>query len=923
MMLNLERMVSMLSSKRFIMYTLIVISIIVFSSVNIIAENTSNLNKFEKVSENELLKLYINNDTTEIAVENKLSKKVWFSNPQNIDSMEKMARGRNKDALKSQLAIEFYNASDRLFLMDSYNDSILNGQYEISKIDDGIRIDYELGKKWDEDDYMPSIVSQEVFENEIMAKLSKSDSEFLQDQYHLISISELEEGQEHLAIFGVDTDKLFAGYDIKVLSENMSDKDRRILIQNYLKEIVDAKGYSGLGSVKHEDIKPLIAKSAYVLRSDILPWDTEAIINAFKKAGFTPVKIQEEHNNFNFTPPWANIENFKLAIEYILDEGDLVVRVPSDSIEYPQNVIDQTTGNRVTLPLTSVSILPYFEAADINQEGFMLVPDGSGALIHLNNKKTDIPPYKKQVYGRDFSVEAVEELAPYLEQKIHMPVYGLSQGDKGFMAIIEKGDSLAKINSEVAGMRDSYNKIYSSYEIIPKTQVTLGGDLDHLYINMYQSRNYNRDIVIRYKLLGKDQTSYSSMANLYQDYLVKKYSLKKLDSGSDIPFYLEIMGGINKTVPVMGIPRRRVMPLTTYQQAITMINQISEYNIDNLAVLYSGWSKGGIKHNFPNSISLEGNLGTRTDFSALKKLTEEKGIDFFPELSFLNVYKNTLLDGFNVLQDNAKFLNRKYAFIYDQFWIDTYQSDDDEQKFILKPSSLDGLTNDFLKDYQEYDINGLSLRYMGNQINSDFNADPDKLIDREQAKDIIINQLEKITKEKGHKLSLRGGNMYTLPYTSYIIDAPIYSGSDTIFDQGIPFYQMVLHGYINYSGRAINLAQKPVVHLLKLIEVGGVPYYRWSFEDASVVKQSEFDDQYSIYYKDFIEDAVSFYREANMILGGLQGQRIIVHERVAANVYRVVYENETSIIINYNQEAVQVNDLLINGLDYKVIKEEI
>ena len=168
--------------------------------------------------------------------------------------------------------------------------------------------------------------------------------------------------------------------------------------------------------------------------------------------------------------------------------------------------------------MTTIEVLPYFEAANIKKEGYIFVPDGSGALIYLNNNKTNLVPYKKQIYGIDFSTQAIRELQPFLNEQIHLPVYGIKQDDKGFLAIVEEGDAIGNINAEVAGMKDSYNKVYTSYEIIPKAMVDLAATdnlredttLHRLAINMYQTRNYKGDIKVRFKLLKGEETDYSA-----------------------------------------------------------------------------------------------------------------------------------------------------------------------------------------------------------------------------------------------------------------------------------------------------------------------------------------------------------------------------------------------------------------------------
>jgi len=56
---------------------------------------------------------------------------VWFSNPPGRDKQETLARGASKSRLSSQLVLTYYYANQQQ-QMDSFNDSVAYGQYEIS-----------------------------------------------------------------------------------------------------------------------------------------------------------------------------------------------------------------------------------------------------------------------------------------------------------------------------------------------------------------------------------------------------------------------------------------------------------------------------------------------------------------------------------------------------------------------------------------------------------------------------------------------------------------------------------------------------------------------------------------------------------------------------------------------------------------------
>lgn len=58
------------------------------------------------------------------------------------------------------------------------------------------------------------------------------------------------------------------------------------------------------------------------------------------------------------------------------------------------------------MQVTDFWLLPYFGAAGAGEQGYMLVPGGSGALIELNNGKTNLEPYETELlYGEDLLFE--------------------------------------------------------------------------------------------------------------------------------------------------------------------------------------------------------------------------------------------------------------------------------------------------------------------------------------------------------------------------------------------------------------------------------------------------------------------------------------------------------------------------------------
>ena len=71
-----------------------------------------------------------------------------------------------------------------------------------------------------------------------------------------------------------------------------------------------------------------------------------------------------------------------------------------------------------------------------------------------------------------------------------------------------------------------------------------------------------------------------------------------------------------------------------------------------------------------------------------------------------------------------------------------------------------------------------------------------------------------------------------------------------------------------------------------------------------------------------MKEAKKLYKEINPILKKINNKRIIKHEKLAEKVYKTTFENDISIIINYNIFPVTVNQNKIAAEDYYILKGE-
>ncbi|MBQ3484462.1 MAG: hypothetical protein IJA77_03020 [Clostridia bacterium] len=101
---------------------------------------------YQLVAQNDILKLYADPATGCVAVYDLRSGETVYSNPPLADK-DKGANKTNKAYLKSQLMVDYYNANLATGTYNSFADSVDLGNFKAETIPDGVRFTYELGEE--------------------------------------------------------------------------------------------------------------------------------------------------------------------------------------------------------------------------------------------------------------------------------------------------------------------------------------------------------------------------------------------------------------------------------------------------------------------------------------------------------------------------------------------------------------------------------------------------------------------------------------------------------------------------------------------------------------------------------------------------------------------------------------------------------
>ncbi|MBB3114634.1 hypothetical protein FHS18_006772 [Paenibacillus phyllosphaerae] len=790
-------------------------------------------------AETDALAMYFHEETSELAVVDKKSGKVWRSNPESRNEDAK-ASPVEKERLSSQVTVNYRDRIGTLNTFTNYAHSITNKQFKVETIEGGLRLTYTIGDMSLGIDALPKYISKQRMEEKVLSQLDDQTK--------------------------VTINRAYLPSDTK---------------PDVLERLDTAVG------------RPLVL---------------QRVLDAFAKAGYTEEDLAFDNEENGIGAGGEEKPNFVVVLEYRLDGDSLVVNVPAGQIT-------ESEGFKIR----NVELLNFFGAAGTDEQGYMLVPDGSGGLIHLNNGKSNAEVYAQRIYGDDYNDNSGRR--GQVAESARLPIFGLKSGDNAWFAQIEKGEAIANVTADIGGRQNSYNNIHASFALRGEDELELykGNEVDE--IQLLSEARYTGEIQVRYEFLHGTEASYAGMAKIYRERLAEEGHLTPIEAANEegLPFFVDVLGAIDKRKSFLGVPYKGLLPMTTVEQAGEIADALDAEGISNVQMRYLGWFNGGMKHSVPAGVDMEGKLGNKSELGLLAEKLEAAGGRLYPDTAMQHVLSDSY--SFKPAADAARFITREQASRTPYNRAFNSMDYDLGIYWLLSPAKLPYFVDRFMDGYEDYKIDSVSLRDLGDLLHADYRAD--RVIFRETAKNIVTEQLGKLEQQFPNML-LTGGNAYALPYADKLVNVPMEDSGFNIVDETVPFYQMVLHGYVDYAGSPLNLSDEQDLQyqLLRSVEYGAAPHFLWTHESSSQLKFTAYDTLFSTEYTSWIDDAASMYAKANEALGRLRTKPItdrIVHQE---GVVEVRYGSGGSVYVNYTDKPVTVNGTAVEANNFTVRSEE-
>lgn len=682
--------------------------------------------------------------------------------------------------------------------------------------------------------------------------------------------------------------------------------------------INDANGFFALQNKKTGMVwysNPLDWEQDTIAREGNREELTSQLVVTYRNASFDEITIYSsadadivsEHNGKEqiFTYIFnGESRNFEIPISYKLEEDYLNVELKVEDIE-------ENSDSRIT----NIILLPMFGAGGLNDQGYALLPDGSGSLMEFNVEYKNLDRYIGYVYERDLTSSASESTYNDLTERISLPVFGIKKNNDAFVSVISTGAGACSIRSFVSRMYSSYNTVCAQM-IIRDTQ-TRRNAAEISGQGVYYSEDTPDSMVVRYYPLDAGKDSYIGMAEKYREYLIKEQGLSKLDNESTIANSLNvnILSSVKVPKHFLGVPYMGVSALTTFDEVGTIIDSYKSKSIDKLALTLSGWESGGLDSSTTTSFDPESKVGGKSGVQRLLEKADTEDVIVMFDANVQKFYGNS--------RDVKKFTHTAFdlsktpvtIFPYSLSSYSTSVSDDFYQ--LIHPTYMVEFANEFTDDAIKNNVKNLSFMNAGLNPYAAYNDED--IVTRDVSAEKMRELFENVNNKTDGIVSTQGGNSYSLGNVDNIIEAPVYSSNLIIAQTSVPFYQIVLRGYVNLASEPFNLSSEPIELELKCAESGMSPYYQLMMAESTSFYNTSYSQYYACNFDDYFDISVETYNRLKVIYDAVGTSTITNHQIVSEFVRITTYENGAKVYVNYGETEATVDGVQIGARSYVVV----
>ncbi len=523
-------------------------------------------------------------------------------------------------------------------------------------------------------------------------------------------------------------------------------------------------------------------------------------------------------------------------------------------------ICEQMSINR---KLMALDILPDLLRTRVGDPGFYLLPDFSGALVRFKNHAPTVSRDRLYMHQSEW------------EKLNVMNCFGLKQGCKGTLVMVHQGDFFCHAVTEVN--QGGVNRLYASFGLRhgPSEPV----------------KQQDKELIVRF-VEGRED-GYFDMVKAYHNYLVRERGVSPLKARTAGNPVLAYSAGAMRTKIFHGHKPRSLdgnVPMKTYatfEQSEKILDAMRAAGLRKAVVTLVGWNLGGHDGAYPQKFPVEPALGGEDGLRRLIAKAKAMGYQIVPHDNLSDMYMIGQTFDPDVVMRHADGTP-----IMGGIW-------GGGQGFKSCPAAYFDRFGPDVTRIKDLGFEG--HYYVDAQSNPLFRChSPLHPADEEQFA-LAQCRTTQCYRVLYGAVSQEMVPAFALPFVDegglhspYNIGWCLARGDENlkrIVDRVVPFYQLAVHGLINYQESWVHGYRKIGARkgILRALSFGARPSM-----EVSWVGGSNGDP-----YQDSIRDVAFGYRLAFEELAGTHVEPVADFEELAPEASRIVYADGTSLTVNW------------------------
>ena len=591
---------------------------------------------------------------------------------------------------------------------------------------------------------------------------------------------------------------------------------------------------------------------------------------------------------------------FGLTVDITLEGEDLVVNIPDDYIV--EEKADTFIGTVSVFPFMGYSFLD-------DREGYMLIPDGNGALINLDNKEGRyVTGYSQMIYGadagfRDSTTKEYLNLGFDIDMsrdanKVLAPIFGMAHTDEktGYLAVVEDGYQRASIEAHPNGVMVNYNRCFAKFLLRDVYNQPLNNSESGRNIDRTEEDRTHINMKVRYMLLSGDNANYSAMAVKYRNYLLDNGMITKKDTA------------YNTRVDFLGTDREeflfgtRAVTVTRVSDIEKMYGELKGKGVQSLLTVYKGWQKGGL-YNVPiTKYKADSHIGGTSKLTDLIKEADGYNYHVYLYNDALRLNPDTSRMTFDMIKQINKrtFKEEEWAEVYKTF-------------YYLTPNKTVSDLDKFVSSYTSDGVSNLAVSGISNTLYSySYKSRYYSKLDTQDKYSKLLKSIDDKT-----NLLLEEPVSYLWNNTDAFLDMPLGSSDYMYVDEEVPFMSMVLKGIIPMYSDYVNFEANKQEFLLQMVEAGVYPSFYLTYENSSKLVYTNSSNLFSTEYDTYKDTIAQYDKDLRKVSEVTANALIVSNEKLDNGVTVVTYDNGAKVYVNYSEEAQTVGNVTVDAMSYK------